>query len=223
MKELLKKMDIKPNRMEVYAQAFIHTSYAFEKNLPYSYERLEFLGDAIVDAIISDYLYRSARYEEGEMTKIRASYVCENALYEYANDLGFSNYIKVGRGEEQSGGRYKKAILADVFEAFIAAIYLDLGYEKAKEVTLRIVVPYIENENIKLFRDYKSALQEEVQTTPKKLSYELLEEIGPSHHRKFKVAVKIDDEVYGIGFAATKKEAEQEAAKLAILRWTKEN
>lgn len=221
MKELLTKLNVVPHKIDLYAEALIHTSYAFEKNLPYSYERLEFLGDAIVDAVISDYLYRSEKYQEGAMTKIRASYVCENALYEYAHDLNLSRYIKVGHGEEQSGGRYKKAILADVFEALIAAIYIDLGYEKAKEVTLSIVVPYIENENIKLFRDYKSALQEEVQTTQKKLSYEVLEEIGPSHHRKFRIAVKIDDELYGIGFAATKKEAEQEAAKIALQKWTK--
>ena len=123
--ELFEKLNIVPNDIDIYKQAFVHTSYAYEHNLK-SYETLEFLGDAIVDLIVSDYLYREKDFAEGKMTKERASYVCENALYEYANDLGFSKYIKVGNGEAQSGGSHKKAILADVFEAFMAAIYLDL-------------------------------------------------------------------------------------------------
>lgn len=215
MKKLLDKLNIKYNDITLYEQAFRHTSYAYENNVS-SYERLEFLGDAIVDLAVSDYLYNSNLYEEGEMTKIRASYVCENALYEYANDLEFSKYIKVGKGEAKSGGKYKKAIMADVFEALMGAIYLDLGYEKVKEVALNIIVPYIEDKKIILFNDYKSVLQEDVQTTQKSLYYELLEESGPSHDRTFKVAVKIDDITYGIGIGPSKKEAEQEAAKEAL-------
>jgi len=216
MKELLKKFNLNTNHEELYEQAFIHTSYAYEHNLEHSYETLEFLGDAIVDLVISDYLYNNKDYNEGEMTKIRASYVCENALYEYANDLNFSDYIKVGKGEAQSGGTHKKAILADVFEAFIAAIYLDKGFEQARQVALKIIVPYIENKNIRLFSDYKSALQEAVQTLQKSLYYELLSESGPAHERRFEVAVKIDNIVYGKGIGGTKKEAEQEAAKKAL-------
>jgi len=216
MKELLKKFNLNTNHEELYEQAFIHTSYAYEHNLEHSYETLEFLGDAIVDLVISDYLYNNKDYNEGEMTKIRASYVCENALYEYANDLNFSDYIKVGKGEAQSGGTHKKAILADVFEAFIAAIYLDKGFEQARQVALKKIVPYIENKNIRLFSDYKSALQEAVQTLQKSLYYELLSESGPAHERRFEVAVKIDNIVYGKGIGGTKKEAEQEAAKKAL-------
>ena len=106
------------------------------------------------------------------MTKIRASYVCENALAEYAHGLNFSKYIKVGHGEIKSGGKYKKAIMADVFEALMAAIYLDLGYATVKRVILNIIVPYITNPNVVFFSDYKSALQEAVQTTKKSLHYE---------------------------------------------------
>ena len=216
MEELLEKLGIKPKDINLYKQAFIHTSYAYEHNLDNSYETLEFLGDAIVDAIISDYLYNSKKYAEGEMTKIRASYVCENALYEYAVNLDFCDYILVGKGEEKSGGKYKKAIVADVFEAFIGALYLDYGYDKTKEITLRILVPYIEDKDILLFNDYKSVLQEAVQTSQKSLHYDLLEEAGPPHNRIFKSAVIINDISYGVGTGASKKEAEQEAAKRAL-------
>lgn len=222
MKELLEKFNLTTNNEKLYEQAFIHTSYAYENNLEHSYETLEFLGDAIVDLVVSDYLYNNKDYNEGEMTKIRASYVCENALYEYANDLNFSDYIKVGKGEAQSGGTHKKAILADVFEAFIAAIYLDKGFKEAKKIALQIIVPYIENKNIRLFSDYKSALQEAVQTLQKSLYYELLSESGPAHERRFEVAVKIDNIIYGKGIGGTKKEAEQEAAKKALSILAKE-
>ena len=215
MKKLLDKLGIKYKDISLYEQAFRHTSYAYENNTT-SYERLEFLGDAIVDLVVSDYLYNSNLYEEGEMTKLRASYVCENALYEYANDLGFSDYIKVGVGESKSGGKHKKAILADVFEALMGAIYLDLGYEKVKEVALNIIVPYIKDNKIILFNDYKSVLQEDIQTNKQSLYYELIEESGPAHDKTFKVAVKVDDITYGIGIGSSKKDAEQEAAKEAL-------
>ncbi len=221
MKELFKKLKINPKNLQLYEQAFIHTSYAYENELPYSYETLEFLGDAIVDLVVSDYLYKEKDFSEGVMTKMRASYVCENALYEYANDLNLSEYIKLGKGEINTDGSHKKAILSDIFEALMAAIYLDLGYEKTKEVALSIIVPYIEDENIVLFSDYKSELQETVQDVQKSLQYNLLEETGPAHDRRFKVAVMIDDVVYGEGSGHTKKEAEQEAAKSALKKLVK--
>jgi len=217
MQQLFKKLNIKPKKIKLYEQAFTHSSYAYENNIEDSYETLEFLGDTIVDLAVSDYLYKSnKKYKEGEMTKIRACYVCENALYEYATDLDFSKYIKVGIGESHTGGIYKKAILADVFEALIAAIYLDLGFEKAKEVALDIIIPYIENENIHFFSDYKSALQEAVQTNKKSVEYELIEATGPSHDKRFTVSVIIDNITYGTGSGKSKKEAEQEAAKQAM-------
>lgn len=213
--ELLEKIGVKTNNVKLFEQAFTHTSYAYENNLK-SYETLEFLGDAIVDLLVSDYLFKSNLYKEGEMTKIRASYVCENALYEYANDLGFGDYIKLGIGEKHSGGDKKKAILSDVFESFVAAMYLDKGFEKTKDYILKIVVPYIENKDILLFNDYKSALQEAVQTNKKSVEYVLLDESGPAHNRCFRVAVLVDDIVLGEGIGSSKKQAEQEAAKKAL-------
>jgi len=215
MKELLKKLNIEYKNISLYEQAFIHTSYAYEHYMK-SYETLEFLGDAIVDLIISDYLYKNGLYTEGEMTKIRASYVCENALYEYATELDLGKYIKVGVGEKRADGNHKQAIMADVFEALMGAIYLDLGYEKVKEVGLSIIVPYIENKDIMLFKDYKSTLQEAVQTDKKSLEYELLEESGPAHNKTFKMCVKVDGIVLGEGVGASKKRAEQDAAKNAL-------
>ena len=218
--ELFEKLNIVPNNIDIYKQAFVHTSYAYEHNLK-SYETLEFLGDAIVDLIVSDYLYREKDFAEGKMTKERASYVCENALYEYANDLGFSQYIKVFNGEAQSGGSHKKAILADVFEAFMAAIYLDLGFEKVKSVALSIIVPYIEDPSKLFFSDYKSELQEVVQDLQKSLVYELVSCDGPAHDRVFTFCVRIDDIVYGNGIGHSKKEAEQEAAREALKKLVK--
>lgn len=221
MNELLNKLGIVPKNRSLYEQAFIHTSYAYENNLDYSYETLEFLGDAFIDLVVSDYLYNENKFHEGEMTKLRASYVCENALYEYATDLNFSELVKLGRGEINTDGSHKKAILADIFEAFVAAIYLDLGFEKAKEISLKIIVPYIENEKILFFSDYKSELQEAVQDVQKELTYELISESGPAHDKHFEMAVKIDNIVYGIGEGHTKKQAEQEAAKSALNKLVK--
>lgn len=216
MQELFDKLNIKPNNQKLYSLAFSHSSYVNEKHLKSDYERLEFLGDAVLDLILSDYLYNNLEVKEGDMTKIRANYVCENACYTYASDLGFSNYIKVGHGEELSGGKFKKVILADIFEAFMGAIYLDLGFAKVKEVILNIVVPYIDDENINFFSDYKSSLQELVQTDKRSLSYELIKEEGPAHQKEFTIQVTIDNVIYGIGTAGSKKEAEQEAAKNAL-------
>ena len=216
MNELFEKLKIKPNDIKLYNTAFLHSSYANEHRAKADYERLEFLGDSVVDLVIADYLYSCKSESEGEMTKVRASYVCENALYEYATNLGLNKYIKVGHGEEKEGGKYKKAIVADIFEALMGAIYIDLGYATARRTVLNIIVPYIENPDITFFSDYKSALQEYVQTEQKSLVYELVEELGPAHDRTFKVDVKIDDIVYGTGVGSSKKEAEQDAAKKAL-------
>lgn len=221
MEELFKRLDIKPHDMKLYQTAFSHSSYANEHKDKADYERLEFLGDAVVDLVVADYLYSSKHIDEGEMTKLRSSYVCESALAAYSNDLNLSKYIKVGVGEEHAGGKHRKAIIADIFEAFMAAIYLDLGYATARKTILKIVVPYIENPDINFFSDYKSALQEYVQTTQKSLSYELVNEEGPAHNKTYTIQVKIDDIVYGQGVASSKKEAEQEAAKAVLEKLAK--
>ena len=218
MEELFNKLNIKPKDLKLYNTAFSHSSYANEHKAKNDYERLEFLGDAVVDLAIADYLYSAKKETEGEMTKVRASYVCENALYEYSMSLGLHNYIKVGHGEEKEGGKFKKAIVADIFEALVGAIYVDLGYATARKTVLTIIVPYIENPAISFFSDYKSALQEYVQTEQKSLHYELIKEEGPAHNKTFTVQVKIDDIVYGMGTSGSKKEAEQEAAKVALTK-----
>lgn len=216
MEELFKLLKIKPKDLKYYTTAFQHSSYVNENHLKNDYERLEFLGDAVLELVVSDYLYKNMYKEEGDMTKIRASYVCENALYEYAKALNLSAYIKVGHGEEIDGGRFKKVILADIFESLMGAIYLDLGFLVVKDVILDIIVPYIEDPKVIFFSDYKSALQEFVQTKQKSLVYELVSESGPAHNKTFSVVVKVDDIIYGKGSAPSKKEAEQEAAKDAL-------
>ena len=131
--ELLKKFKIKPNDITLYETAFSHTSYSNEHGVK-SYERLEFLGDAVLELLMSEYLYQSNKYDEGEMTKIRAHYVCETANYEYSVKLGLNEYLKLGKGEEENGGKYRKAIVSDIFESFLGALYLDQGLDKATEL-----------------------------------------------------------------------------------------
>ncbi len=216
MNQLFQKLGFLPNELKLYTTAFSHSSYVHEHKLKADYERLEFLGDKVLDLVISDYLYNNFDKKEGDMTKLRASYVCENACSRYAQDLNFSEYIKVGHGEEIDGGRYKKVILADIFESFCGAMYLDLGYEVAKEKILSIIVPYIEDPTITFFSDYKSAIQEFVQTDGKTVTYEVVGEDGPAHNKKFEVVLKVDGIIFGKGMGANKKEAEQEAAKEAL-------
>ncbi len=221
MNDLFAKLNIEPKDLNLYNTAFSHSSYANEHKAKKDYERLEFLGDAVLDLVVADYLYQNHNDSEGEMTKVRASYVCENALFEYSTAMGFPKYIKLGHGEALSGGTHKKAIVADIFEALMGAVYLDLGYATARRVILKIIVPYIKNPDITFFSDYKSALQEAVQTSKKSLYYELIEESGPPHDKTFKMQVKVDGIIYGIGSGNSKKEAEQLAAKNALEKLAK--
>lgn len=221
MEKLFQKLGITPKNLKLYKMAFSHSSYVNEHKLKSDYERLEFLGDKVLDLVISDYLYNNFDIKEGDMTKIRASYVCENACFKYASDLDFSSYIKVGHGEESDGGRYKKVILADIFESFCGAMYLDLGFESTRKVILSVIVPYIEDKNIVFFSDYKSALQEYVQTDGKSATYEIVGEFGPAHNKEFHVELKVDGILFGKGVGSSKKLAEQEAAKDALERLAK--
>ena len=214
MDKLFEQLKIKPRNINIYKTAFSHSSYVNEHKINNDYERLEFLGDAVLDLVVADYLFNNHKETEGEMTKVRASYVCENANYAYASSLNLSKYIKVGHGEAKDG--LKKAIMADIFEALIGAIYVDLGYANARRVLLRIIVPFINNPSITFFSDYKSTLQEYVQTKSSSLDYKLIAEEGPAHDKRFTVEVLIDDISYGIGEGTSKKEAEQEAAKAAL-------
>lgn len=215
--EILDKLNIKPNKLSLYERAFTHTSYSNEVRCD-NYERLEYLGDAVLELVMSEYLYKNTDFEEGKMTKLRAHYVCENALYEYSTRLGLNKYLKLGKGEEESGGRDRKAIVADIFEAFIGAIYLDQGLDTVKDFMYKNIIPLIERKEIDFFSDYKSVLQELVQTDKRSLEYVLIKEEGPSHFKTFTIVVKIDNIIYGKGVAHSKKEAEQEAAKDALMK-----
>ena len=210
--KILDKLKIQTDNEQLYRTAFTHTSYANEENVE-SYERLEYLGDAVLEVIMSEYLYLHTSYEEGVMTKMRSQYVCENALYEYSLRLGLNEELLLGKGELEHGGKYRKAIVADIFEAFTGALYLDQGLEVAKKFIYDTVVPMIEDEKIDFFDDYKSLLQEQVQTTKKSLQYQIVHEEGPAHNKIFTVVVKIDGITYGRGTAHSKKEAEQEAGR----------
>lgn len=213
--KILEEFGITPNKIKLYEQALTHTSYANEHNCP-SYERLEYLGDAVLELVMSTYLFKNTTYPEGRMTKLRASYVCENALYEYSLKLGLNEYIRLGHGESENGGRMRKAIVADTFEAFIAAMYLDQGLDVVNNFIKHYIIPLIEKKELNFEQDYKSILQEFVQTDKRTLNYVVVYESGPAHDKTFTIIVKIDDIIYGRGTAHSKKEAEQLAAKNAL-------
>ncbi|MEG2322051.1 MAG: ribonuclease III [Bacilli bacterium] len=206
--ELLNKLNIKSSHEELYLDALTHTSYANENNCN-SYERLEYLGDAVLEVIISEYLYKTSTYGEGIMTKLRAKYVCGEANYAYALKLGLNEFLRLGRGE---AGHNHKAIVADIFEGFIGALFLDKGFDYTKTFISDHIIPLIEKKEIVFETDYKSLLQEAVQTDKRSLEYVVVKETGPAHDRQFQVVAKINDIIYGKGSAHSKKEAEQIAA-----------
>lgn len=211
---MLDKLGIKSDNPLLYETALTHTSYANEHG-KVSYERLEYLGDAILEFVMSEYLYKTTSYDEGMMTKLRSYYVCEDALYEYSLKLGLNEFLLLGHGEDVHGGRYRKTIVADIFEAFIGALYLDKGMDAVKEFIYTNVIPYISTDT-ELFHDYKSSLQECVQTDKKSLEYVLISSSGPAHDPVFEVEVRIDGIVYGRGVSNSKKKAEQLAAREAL-------
>jgi len=213
--DLLKFLGIETTHEKLYLKALTHTSFANENDCE-SYERLEYLGDAVLELIMSEYLYKNTDVKEGVMTKLRAKYVCEDALFEYSMRLKLNEYLRLGHGEEESGGKYRKAIVADIFEAFIGALFLDKGFDTVKRFIYEHVIPLIENKEIEFDNDYKSVLQELVQTDKRSLEYVVVEETGPAHNKTFKVIVKIDEIIYGEGIAHSKKEAEQKAAQDAL-------
>lgn len=214
--DILNKLNIKVKNEELYNQAFTHTSYSNENEDCESYERLEFLGDAVLELIISDYLYNEESLEEGIMTKMRASYVCEEACATYSRELGFTKYIRLGSGEIEAN----ETILADVFESFVGATYLDQGIDFTKEMVLKIITKYM-NKGTDFLHDYKSELQELVQTVKKSVIYETIDEKGPAHDRIFTCQAKVDNIIMGVGTGSSKKQAEQEAAKEALSKQVK--
>lgn len=213
--KIIEKFGILINNEKLFTEAFTHTSYANEHHTS-SYERLEYLGDAILEFLMSEYLYKNTECEEGEMTKLRAQYVCEDALYAYSLKLKLNEELLLGHGEEENGGRMRKAIVADIFESFIGALFLDQGIDTVKKFFYDNVIPMIERKEITFDQDYKSLLQELVQTDRRSLEYVVVDEEGPSHNKTFTVVVKIDGVVLGKGIAHSKKEAEQNAAHDAL-------
>lgn len=207
---IFKKLDINPTNMNLYYQAFTHSSYTNENPSYPNYERLEFLGDAVLEIIISDYLYKEWHLEEGTMTKMRANYVCEKACATYARDLNFESDVRIGNNEE-----INDTIIADIFEAFIGAMYLDKGFDFTSKLVMNIIKPYIDKK-VDFLIDYKSALQEKIQSVKKNVTYEVIEESGPAHNKKFTSIVKVDDIILGKGTGNSKKSSEQEAAKDAL-------
>ena len=207
----LEKMGIEIKNKELLETALTHSSYSNEHNCD-NYERLEYLGDAILESVTSEYLYLNTDYSEGEMTKIRANYVCEKALATYSKKMGIDRYIRLGHGQINN---LNDTIIADVFEAVAATVYLDQGYEVVKKYLQDIIVPFIK-EGWDFNTDYKTKLQEAVQTNKKSLEYVLIREYGEAHDKTFEMAVKIDDIIYGKGIGKSKKEAEQNAALDAL-------
>ncbi len=215
--KVFNKLDINPTNMNLYSAAVTHSSFTNENPSYPDYERLEFLGDAVLEIIISEFLYKERHLEEGVMTRMRATYVCEEACATYAKEIGLEDDIRVGSGEEVN-----QTILADVFEAFVAALYLDQGYEFTRDFVLNIIIDYIDR-GVDFLHDYKSTLQEFVQTVKKSIIYEVIDEKGPAHNKTFTSIVKIDGIVMGKGTAGSKKASEQEAARDALSKRAKIN
>lgn len=205
-------------------QAMCHSSYANEHRNQelHDNERLEFLGDAVLEVISSDFLYHQyPDMPEGKMTKLRASLVCEPTLALCASEISLSSYLLLGKGEEHTGGRMRNSIVSDAMEALIGAIYLDGGFANAKEFVERFVLTDIEHK--KLFYDSKTILQELVQGKfSKEVTYRLLSVDGPDHDKKYNVEALVGEQAYGKGSARTKKGAEQEAAYETLLQLKKE-
>lgn len=201
-------------------QAFTHSSYVNEHRYLEltDNERLEFLGDAVLELLISQYLYGTyPDLPEGKLTKMRAAIVREDSLSKFAKECQFDQFIRLGKGEENSNGRQRPALLCDLFESYLGALYLDQGFEAAKAFIDQVIVPKIESGAFSHEMDHKTALQEILQRNGDvAITYQLVSEEGPAHEREFFVEVSVDDQVIGKGSGKSKKNAEQQAAATAI-------
>jgi ribonuclease-3 len=220
---LFDKLNISPLDKKYYQQALTHSSYAHEHSLGSNAhnERLEFLGDAVLELAISEVLYLSfPNLPEGKLTRFRAGLVCEDSLSQQANQLDLGTYLRLGKGEAASGGRQRPSLLADAFEALLGAIYLDLGFNPVRDVVGRLFSPFFKELSKGCLRyDYKTLMQEYTQaalsTTPE---YRIIAEQGPDHSKIFVAQLVLHKEVLGQGSGRSKKEAEQEAAREAYDR-----
>ena len=222
LKEILKKYDINVRSYNNFLLAMTHSSYANEHQLKHN-ERIEFLGDSILGMLVAEYIYTNfENMPEGNMSKLRATYVCEDANAKYAKEIGIDQILLLGRGEEQTGGRTRPAILSDAFESFLGAIYLEGDIEEVKKLLKVVVFPHVLAINEVQFIDYKSRLQEYIQAeTRSALEYRLDNVQGPPHMRVFTMSVYLENIKLGTGVGKTKKDATQEAAKSALQKMAK--
>ena len=219
MESLEKRLDYKFKDIKLLKNALTHSSYANEvRSGVTSNERLEFLGDSVLSIIVSEHIYKNfPNMPEGELTRLRASLVCEKALCTFSRELDLGSYLLLGKGEDKGGGRERDSILADAFEAVLAALFLDGGMEVAKRHVMRFVLRELSNHIQDSFKDYKTLLQEIIQRNPEEsVSYELIGEEGPDHDKRFTVEVHLNSNVIGKGTGKSKKQAEQMAAKQAL-------
>lgn len=217
--EFEKKIGYTFKNKELLHEALSHSSYANEvKRGRHSNERLEFLGDSVLSIVVSKHLFTHFKHlPEGELTKIRASLVCENALFEFSKKINLGKHILLGKGEENSGGRERPSIVSDAFEAVIAAVFLDGGMEEAEKYVLSFIPKNLEANSSKSLHDYKTMLQEIIQKNPEeRVEYVLADQTGPDHDRKFVVQVCLNSNVIGTGEGHSKKQAEQAAAHEAL-------
>ena len=216
MYELEKNLDYTFKNKDLLKQALTHSSYANEAHTQ-SNERLEFLGDSVLSLVVSDHIYTRFNTPEGELTKLRASLVCEASLYEFAKELELGKFMLLGKGEQQYRGNERPSMLADAFEAVLAAIYLDGGMEPAKKLVLRFVKEDLIHTERITFKDYKTKLQEVIQKNPEEhLEYVLVDEKGPDHAKEFTVELRLNSNVIARGIGKSKKSAEQNAACEAL-------
>lgn len=218
IKELEEKIGYEFKNKELIWQALTHSSFSNEQkiNKYKNYERLEFLGDAVLELLSSQFFFETyPEMPEGEMTKLRSSMVCELALAYCARDISLGDYLLLGKGEEITGGRTRDSIISDVMEAVIGALYLDGGLSVADAFVKKYILSDLESKQ--LFYDSKTILQEEVQKEGKSLTYELVSEIGPDHDKIFVMEVRIDGQMAGKGQGRNKKTAQQQAAYQALL------
>lgn len=224
LSELERYFDLKFNTIGLLEQAMTHPSYANEYGRP-SNQRLEFIGDAVIDLTVGKYLYDLMPHEdEGVLTKKRAAEVCEASLSAIAQSFNLGDYLLLGKGEEKSNGYEKPRVLADAFEAFLGAIFIDKGLKEVYKVLNKVVFPFIDQTLEDSAHDYKSILQELVQSDKRTLLYEIIDETGPAHDKTFVAHVKMDGEIImGMGTGKTKKEAEQAAAKDTLAKMAHSN
>ncbi len=212
------RLGIHFKRLELLECALTHPSYAHEHGGKGDNQRLEFLGDAVVGLAVADYLYHHyPQFPEGRLTKIRAAVVCERTLAKVARELGMGDFLRLGKGEEITGGRERNSNLAEAFEAVAGAVFLDSGWERAKKFLQQLLEEEIRDHASGESADYKTLLQEFIQRTgSEKLSYVILSESGPDHHKTFVSGVFWRNQLLGKGEGRSKKEAEQQAAKKAL-------